>query len=107
MKPIQGWETKDGKRFFNEDDARIHEVLLDAEDKLYGDPLFFHGGLAGIENAKDLIEFLERNEFWILPMMGWRPKLRCVTQPAIGGGYYCKTCEQTLDEVDCCKLETK
>lgn len=99
MKRIDGWETKDGKRFFMRSDAMQHEIMMGVEEWLSNDPSFFHGGLAGVDEAKGLAEFLERNEENILKLMRWRPERPCAFQELIGGGYLCTTCDRKFDDI--------
>lgn len=100
MKQIPGWQCSDGRCFFNQKDAETHETLIAVEHWLQDDPSFFHGGLAGVDDAKELMEFLERNEENILKLMGWRKRLRCKRSPAIGGGQHCTQCGVVVDYPD-------
>lgn len=73
MKSIQAYETTDGRRFFEKDEAKTHEVFLQVEEQLYKDPSYFQGGLTGIDSAKELLEFLQRNDVMICRVMNWVP----------------------------------
>lgn len=99
MKQIKGWQCSDGRCFFNQKDAETHERMIKVEGWLIEDPSFFHGGLAGVDCAKELIDFLQRNEKSILELMNWRPERPCEFQHLIGGGYLCKTCDKTFDDI--------
>lgn len=99
MKQIPGWQCSDGKCFFNQKDAETHETMIAVEHWLQDDPSFFHGGLAGVDDAKELMEFLQRNEENILKLMNWRPPRPCKFQDLIGGGYRCTVCDKTFDDI--------
>jgi len=45
------------------------------------------------------IKFLQRNEDAILEVMQWRRKLPCEFIMLIGGGYSCRSCEKTFDDI--------
>lgn len=76
MRTIEAYETIDGRLFVEKDEAETHEILLQVEEKLHEDPSYFDGGLSGIDSAKELFEFLQRNDVLICRMMKWVPAPR-------------------------------
>lgn len=116
MKQIPGWQCSDGRCFFNQRDAETHEKMIKVEGWLIEDPSFFHGGLAGIDCAKELIDFLQRNEKSILELMEWerkrtlpKPGQNCDLRPLPSGdaigGHVCTTCGETFENAITCPLK--
>lgn len=65
------YQTTIGECFDTLEEAQKHQAMIDANDKLLTDSVFYHG-VINVSNSWELSEFLERNADWIKPMMGWK-----------------------------------
>jgi len=70
----KAYEAKDGSLFLDKDEAKSYDAALSANGKLMENEYYYQGGLGGITQIGDLIEFLKEEKDWILPMMKWEEK---------------------------------
>lgn len=73
LEEIIHYKTSDGTMFNTKEEAENHEIRWQWERKLKRCDHYVLGGLRGVGDLGDLVEFLDSNP-WLLDLMGWEVK---------------------------------